>query len=420
MTALISLLVSLLTTGFVSATMSYDFDTDPKKRAANPQFYGFVPDNQKVRAALFTIMALSSSVQVLLKGLLVALLGSMNLRYSLYYIVGDMVFYFVYKMARRDSRHWIPMTGIGGTVISGFLRVSIKFCVDFAGVVQFRHPFDLGGMYFTINMFLPLIGMSLLLCLDLLNVSDVAMLEDGIRVIVTDLTLALGTSVIVLVSLFFLLMNPDHRRTFYSVETGGQMTRRLFLEGDDAMKSEALTVHVSHWGPIEKKIRRWVGSGWEKWVSEKPDWFTDQWKAMVPADMIPSKRKHSNIGGVRDNDDDEEEDDDDGGDVVSPQRQQGRRKSVIAALLGGDSNELSFERNRKNSAQVMPMLKPAGLKRGATWGGGGESNNDNNNIKDIEREEIFGGGGAGGEHFDEAAYMRSIKSKRRGSIGEVI
>ncbi|GMH94195.1 hypothetical protein TL16_g12834 [Triparma laevis f. inornata] len=103
MTALISLLVSLLTTGFVSATMSYDFDTDPKKRAANPQFYGFVPDNQKVRAALFTIMALSSSVQVLLKGLLVALLGSMNLRYSLYYIVGDMVFYFVYKMARRGE-----------------------------------------------------------------------------------------------------------------------------------------------------------------------------------------------------------------------------------------------------------------------------------------------------------------------------
>ena len=32
--------VSILTTGFVSETLSYDFDTDPKRRAFNPEFYG--------------------------------------------------------------------------------------------------------------------------------------------------------------------------------------------------------------------------------------------------------------------------------------------------------------------------------------------------------------------------------------------
>lgn len=70
-----SLLVSLLTTGFVSATLSYDFDTDPKKRAYNPEFYGYISDESRKRAALFlTIMGISA-VQVLTKGIVLVLLG---------------------------------------------------------------------------------------------------------------------------------------------------------------------------------------------------------------------------------------------------------------------------------------------------------------------------------------------------------
>ena len=37
----------MLTTGFTAATLSYDFDTDPKKRAKNSEFYGYVPDSAK-------------------------------------------------------------------------------------------------------------------------------------------------------------------------------------------------------------------------------------------------------------------------------------------------------------------------------------------------------------------------------------
>jgi hypothetical protein len=38
--ALASIIVSALTTGFVSATLAYDADVNPKKRRITPEFYG--------------------------------------------------------------------------------------------------------------------------------------------------------------------------------------------------------------------------------------------------------------------------------------------------------------------------------------------------------------------------------------------
>ncbi|GMH49337.1 hypothetical protein TL16_g00491 [Triparma laevis f. inornata] len=95
--AYISLLFSTLTTGFVSATLSYDYDTDPKKRAFNPEFYGYVPEDPRKRAALFLTMTLMSADQVLINGILVVVLGSIARSYVLYYLVGNMLLYLVFK-----------------------------------------------------------------------------------------------------------------------------------------------------------------------------------------------------------------------------------------------------------------------------------------------------------------------------------
>ena len=42
--ALLSILISVLTTGFTSAMISFDTDTASKNRKKNPNFYGYVPD----------------------------------------------------------------------------------------------------------------------------------------------------------------------------------------------------------------------------------------------------------------------------------------------------------------------------------------------------------------------------------------
>ena len=47
--AITSLIASALTTGFVSASISFDWDTDPKNRLINPEFYGFIPNSARKR-----------------------------------------------------------------------------------------------------------------------------------------------------------------------------------------------------------------------------------------------------------------------------------------------------------------------------------------------------------------------------------
>ena len=67
-----------------------------------------------------------------------------------------------------------------------------------------------------------------------------------------------------------------------------------FLEGEnDAMKFEVFSYSRHQWVSIEGEIKKWVELNWAKWEEEKPDWFTDVWKARVPVEFIPG------AGGAR-------------------------------------------------------------------------------------------------------------------------
>ena len=82
----------------------------------------------------------------------------------------------------------------------------------------------------------------------------------------------------------------QYRKTFYSFGTGAHMTRKAFLEGTDVMKADIFANNKTIWWPIRDKITAWVNAEWARWEEEKPDWFTDQWKASVPEDMKPAKK----------------------------------------------------------------------------------------------------------------------------------
>ena len=47
--AVVSLVISALTAGFTTATISFDLDTDQVMRNSNPEFYGYIPDSIKKR-----------------------------------------------------------------------------------------------------------------------------------------------------------------------------------------------------------------------------------------------------------------------------------------------------------------------------------------------------------------------------------
>ena len=124
-------------------------------------------------------------------------------------VVGAGVLYFIYKVVRGDLRHWVPITGLTGSAVSVALRLVIKLVVDFTGCIQFRHPYDVGGLYFIMNLFLPLIVLT-------------SILSSGL-----------------LVGLFFALINGKYRHTFFSVEIGFQMSRRNFFGGQRRYESSS-------------------------------------------------------------------------------------------------------------------------------------------------------------------------------------
>ena len=83
------------------------------------------------------------------------------------------------------------------------------------------------------------------------------------------------------------------------------------------------------WEPIRSEVEIWVRTGWEQWEDEKPEWFTDMWKASVPEDMIPMKvygEEASGLGEVVDSDRVR---------INEPTKTNGRRKSLLEGLLDG-------------------------------------------------------------------------------------
>ena len=67
--------------------------------------------------------------------------------------------------------------------------------------------FQIGGLYFSLNMFLPLLGLSFVLALDIAKGN----LSESILELLTSLVKILGGSLTILLGAFLLLMNNEVR-----------------------------------------------------------------------------------------------------------------------------------------------------------------------------------------------------------------
>jgi hypothetical protein len=76
------------------------------------------------------------------------------------------------------------------------------------------------------------------------------------------------------------------------METGNEWIQSLFIHGEsDAIKKNVLKYNLAKWKAIEPQVKEWIREGWVEWERDKPDWFTDNWKARVPADWVPKEGK---------------------------------------------------------------------------------------------------------------------------------
>jgi len=146
---------------------------------------------------------------------------------------------------------------------------------QYTGVLQFRAPGELGGIYFSVNMFLGLFA------------SFVGVFVGGGGRV--EWTIVSGLSFCWCVSFATILglMRKEYRKSFFSFQTGKQYTISYFESDDDVSKMEVVLDNKLLWWDIREEVKEWVEANWWKWRESQPEWFTPAWMSKVPLDWIP-------------------------------------------------------------------------------------------------------------------------------------
>ena len=128
--ALVSIVLSCLSTSFTMSILAYDLDTSALQRHKEPEFFGYVPDVPARRVRTFVLLFIFHSTQTIGKVFATAMLAQASWLWLLVYSIVDHGSFQLYKAARGDHVFWIP--GVG-TPLSVLFRFGGKFVADFTG-----------------------------------------------------------------------------------------------------------------------------------------------------------------------------------------------------------------------------------------------------------------------------------------------
>jgi len=283
--ALVSIGISCLTTGFASAMIAFDMDVDVPHRKAQPKFYGYIPNDNSLRGRCFILMTLISSLHNLSRSLGCALLAISDPDKVILFIGCEIGLYLVFRIVRQDFHFWIP----GMHLIASFLeRIVVKVIVDFTGCLHMRHPYELGGLGFTISILwaqaFPFVALQFF--------------DGEMKDIMTSFLAISFTAWMVLNITFFCTINLSYLNTFFGSKTGPQYACELYLTGeDDFQKFDAIfTVRIQYTKSIHEKVKEWVAENIDKWKRERPDWFKIE---MIPDELLPKNVLEAEGGAKR-------------------------------------------------------------------------------------------------------------------------
>jgi len=258
---------------------------------------------------LLVCMTLNSALLLLVRAFSAAMLMLVSKRYLVAYMAGDVALYLLQKVARGDFHYWIPIDGALGLFVSLMLRVGVKTITDFTGMIQFRGDAELGGLYWTVNMFLALLASFVSMFVYFADAGEEVELiktehnstafEIEERAALT-LVGSLSGAWLVVFGVFLLLMKKEYRRTFFTTRTGKQWTMDFFLKGtEDAVKKLTLESNMAQWWAIREDVKEWVQANWWRWKEEKPAWFDLAWQGKVPKEWITDVEERVRLDEVR-------------------------------------------------------------------------------------------------------------------------
>jgi hypothetical protein len=297
--AVLSLMASAGSAAMTSTVLTYDLDTNPASRKQNPDVYGLIPDTG--RGAAFSLLFSLAMLQVIARGVSVALLAVTNGSWLQLYLGTDMLLFLMYKTIMGDFLYWLPMPFAAAVPFSLVCRLIVKTVVDFSGCAHFKHPYEMGGAYYCFNAVLTLVSVPVFVYLykEYAEVEEGGAEKLGDRVLWT-FSICILVAWLALFGLFVArTMSPKNRKTLLSTRTGCQRIESLFLHHkEDAKRIQIFGNSMLKWLRIKEDVRAWTLESWETWEAEKPGWFTANQIAKIPDDFIPL-RYLVTLGGAR-------------------------------------------------------------------------------------------------------------------------
>jgi hypothetical protein len=296
--ALASIIVSACTTGYISASLSYSYDTDPQHRKDNPRFVGYVRDGPTERTIIVLCMCMNSALLMLLRSSATALILLTSTSIAPLYIACDLGFFFFVKTVRSDFICDFKLEGLAPSIAMSLLFRSLtKLIVDHVGLLQFLSPRHMGGLGWLLSVFWS-IAVSIASLSYYFENAEVPIVEPRSAYLVAASLAALWAFVF---AVFVWFMKEDYRGSFLSTMTGSEHVWRTFVEGNDATKSKVMRINKRLWFKFRESVSLWVQEGWWDWDATQPDWFTYGWKANVPEDMIPEEVDDNSLGPLSSN-----------------------------------------------------------------------------------------------------------------------
>lgn len=290
--ALTSIFLSAMTTAYVTATISYDLDTDPKKRENNPRFYGYIPNSPWNRGVSFILLLASNFFYALSRTISVALIFLVDVNLFLYYTACDMALFLLYKIMTCDLAYNVPIKYYSTLmVISGLYRIVCKFVNDFTGCQHMRSPSELGGLYWTLSS---VFGVSLtFVALDFYIEKEDALLATEppkvkVRVNRELVEFLVYMWYISFFAMLVLIYFNDKRflGSFWSVETAKESACNEWRLGhNDELKMKIFRKPKMYRAAIEDDVIIWVQENFGRWCEEY--FMTEKLLKTIPKYMLP-------------------------------------------------------------------------------------------------------------------------------------
>jgi hypothetical protein len=189
-------------------------------------------------------------------------------------------------LARNDAWTFIDVTGPFGVLTAFLIRIVFKVAEDHTGLIHFRLPGVLGGLYWSFNTVMASVATFGAIYSFFEKHAEVeAGLRDAVWALVTSLSVVFAVGICV----FLCLIDSKYISTFYSPTTTCQWVQSKYLEGttDEEKYSRIVDRNPHCWKSIRPQVKADMLAKWEGWETDKPAWFDDLFVAKVDDDMVP-------------------------------------------------------------------------------------------------------------------------------------